>query len=125
MGVWHEIFSLKFFMSQFPKPPEYPIRTVSNFFPKIRGDIHEWMFISDVNDIDDKREKFSGIVFSYFVFSYFVLSWVHFTLIDWIFANFLFKGVGKLIFEMDPIEYSGSPRGTLINENNLKVENIE
>ncbi len=37
--------------------PEYPIRTISNFFEN-SWDICEWMFISGVNDTGEKREKF-------------------------------------------------------------------
>ncbi len=35
-GQCHEIFDSGFFMNQFPPSPEYPIRTVSNFFEKSR-----------------------------------------------------------------------------------------
>jgi hypothetical protein len=41
-------------MNQCPPAPGYFIGAVANF-SKIRGDIRELMFISDVNDTGDKR----------------------------------------------------------------------
>jgi hypothetical protein len=52
------------------------------------------MFISSVNHIGNKREKFLDIIF--FIF-FLELSWMHFISKDRIFAYFLFSGVGKLI----------------------------
>jgi hypothetical protein len=43
-------------MNQFPPAQDYPIRTVSNFFPKIRGDIHKSRCTTSANDTGDKIE---------------------------------------------------------------------
>jgi hypothetical protein len=62
-GVWHKIYSSKFFSwSSLPQAPEYPVRTVSNFFkkfaeifanerlsavsPETRGKILHYKFVS-------------------------------------------------------------------------------
>jgi hypothetical protein len=39
-------------MNQFPQAPEYP---------KIRRDIHNFMFIAGVNDNGDKHKLFTGV----------------------------------------------------------------
>ncbi len=66
-GVWHEIFSFKFFsLISFPPTLSIPLRPF-RFFRKIRRDIREWMFISGVNDTGHKREKCWDIIFLYFV----------------------------------------------------------
>jgi hypothetical protein len=49
-----------------PLAPEYAIG-IDSIFSKIRRDNRECMFVSGVNDTGDKREKFSGIFFSFFV----------------------------------------------------------
>ncbi len=87
-GICHEIFSFKFFSCiSFSGPlsiPWGPFR----IFSKIRGDFREWMFISDVNDTCDKREKFWGINCLHIFFE---LCWVYFTHLDFIFVYFIFR----------------------------------
>ncbi len=46
-------------------------------FSKIRGDIHEWMFTSGVDDTGEKREKFWDKILK----KYFVKSCVEFALL--------------------------------------------
>ncbi len=58
-GVWHEIFDFRFFHeSVSPRPQSIPLGPFW-IFSKICGDIHEWIFIADVNDTGDKL--FSGV----------------------------------------------------------------
>jgi hypothetical protein len=45
---------LVFLMKQFPPAPEYSIRTVPNFFPKIRGDIRKSRCTTGINDTGGK-----------------------------------------------------------------------
>ncbi len=52
------------------------------------------MLLSGVNDTDDKKEKFLGIIFFIFCDE---LSCVYITPKDEIFAYFSFSGVGKLL----------------------------
>ncbi len=62
-GVWHEIFVFRFFHKSVSLGPlNIPIGPFQ-IFSKIRGDIREWMFISDVNDTGEKREKFWDKIF--------------------------------------------------------------
>ncbi len=59
-GVWHEIFDLSFFSwISVPQAPKYSIGAGCEFFSKIRGDLRELMFITDVNDTGEKL--FSGV----------------------------------------------------------------
>ncbi len=65
-GVWHEIFSFKFFSwISFSRASSIPIKPL-RIFSNIRRYIREWMFISDVNNTGDKREKFLGVNMSLF-----------------------------------------------------------
>ncbi len=58
-GVWYEIFDLRFFHeSVSPRPISIPLGPF-RIFSKIRGDIHELMFFTGVNDTGEKL--FSGV----------------------------------------------------------------
>ncbi len=43
-----------FFLNQCPRAPEYPIKEIL-ILMKIRGDIREWMFVTSVNNTEEKN----------------------------------------------------------------------